>query len=146
MHPGQAVAWLLSPFVYSIFWVLGVVFLLVFVRRAVRHGWLAGLIVTLILSATALGSPGQAVLLPIAVLTAGMIVAVTIRFGVLATIVLDTCRRIAGYCIYSSDPSNWNFYAGMITVAAILALAWWGAKTALAGRPLFGGALQTADN
>jgi hypothetical protein len=38
----------------------------------------------------------------------------------------------------SGDPSNWAFYAGMIAVALIAAIGGWGAKTALAGKPLFG--------
>ncbi|HEY7573898.1 MAG TPA: hypothetical protein VIB08_01940, partial [Thermoanaerobaculia bacterium] len=59
-------------------------------------------------------------------------------FGVLAAIVTEACRRILGYQIYSSDPSSWTFYAGMIAVAGVLALAWWATRTALAGRPLFG--------
>jgi serine/threonine-protein kinase len=146
VHPGQAVAWLLNPVEYSAFWVLGIVFLLVFVRRAVRYGWLAGFVVTLISASTFLGGSGQAVTLPLALVSTGILVAVTIRFGVLAAITLETCRRVAGYRIYSSDPSSWSFYAGMIAVAAVVALAYWATKTSLAGRPLFGSAseLETA--
>ncbi len=127
----------------SAFWVLGIVFLLILVRAAVRSGWLAGLVVTLIFAAVFLGGTGQAVTLPLAVLSMGILVAVTIRFGVLAAIALETCRRIFGYCIYSSDPSSWDFYAGMIAVAAVLALAYWATKTALSGKPLFGGAEES---
>jgi hypothetical protein len=140
------VASLLSWGVLSAFWVLGVVFLLILVRGAVRYGWLAGLVVTLIFSAIFLGGSGQAVTLPLAVLSMGILVTVTVRFGVLAAITLETCRRIFGYCIYSSDPSSWDFYAGMIAVAAVLALAYWATKTALAGRALFGGAEELAES
>ena len=51
---------------------------------------------------------------------------------------METCRRVFGYRIYSSDPSNWIFYAGMIAVAGLVVLAWWATKRALAGRSLFG--------
>ena len=143
VNPGLVVAWLISSAVLSAFWVLGIVFLLILVRGAVRSGWLAGLVVTLIFSAIFLGGSGQAVTLPLAVLSMGILVAVTVRFGVLAAIALETCRRIFGYRIYSSDPSSWTFYAGMIAVAGILALAYWATKTALGGRPLFGGAEES---
>ncbi len=74
----------------------------------------------------------------LALISVGILVAMTVRFGILPAIVVETCRRIFGYKIYSSDPSSWTFYAGMLAVGAVLALAWWAAKTALAGRSLFG--------
>ncbi|MGE5278792.1 MAG: protein kinase domain-containing protein [Acidobacteriota bacterium] len=138
VNPGGVVAWLISAGVLSAFWVLGIVFLLVLVRRVVRYGWLAGLVVTLVSAGVFLGSSGQAVTLPLAVLSFGILVAVTVRFGVLTAIAAETCRRVFGYLIYSNDPSSWDFYAGMIAVAAVLALAYWATKTALAGQPLFG--------
>ncbi len=141
---GRAVAWLLSSGVLSTFWVLGIVFLLILLRGVVRHGWLAGLVVTLIFAATFIGSPAPAVTLPLAALSMGILVAVTVRFGVLPAIVVETCRRILGYSIYSSDPSSWTFYAGMIAVSGTLALAWWATRTSLAGRPLFGTAPELA--
>jgi hypothetical protein len=136
--PGLAVAWLLCNLLLSAFWVFGIVFLLILARMLVRRGWLAGLLVTLLFSANFLGSPAPAVTLPLALLSVGILVGTTVRFGVLPAIVLETCRRIFGYRIYSNDPSNWIFYAGMIAVAGVLALAYWATKTALAGRPLFG--------
>ncbi len=143
VNPGRAIAWLVSPVVFSSFWVLGIVFLLVYTRRAVRSGWLAGLVVTLIASSINLGVSGPAVTLPLAVLSTGILVGVTIRFGLLTAIAFEACRRLAAHCLYSSDPSSWMFYAGVIVVAGIVALAWWGTKTALAGRPLFGGAEES---
>ena len=136
--PGLAVAWLISTFVFSTFWVLGLVLLLALARLVVRRGWLAGLIVTLLYAASFAGGYGLAVTIPLAILSVGILVATTVRFGVLAAVAMETCRRIFGYRIYSSDPSNWIFYAGMIAVAALLVLAWWSTKTALAGQPLFG--------
>jgi hypothetical protein len=136
--PGLAVAWLISAFVFSSFWVLGIVFLLALARLLVRRGWLAGLLVALLYTANFLSGYGLALTIPLALLSVGILVATTVRFGVLAAVVMETCRRIFGYRIYSSDPSNWTFYAGMIAVAALLALAFWATRTALAGRPLFG--------
>jgi hypothetical protein len=136
--PGLAIAWLISNFVFSSFWVLGLVFLLALARLLVRRGWLAGLIVTLLYTANFVAGYGLSVTIPLALLSVGILVATTVRFGVLAAVAMETCRRIFGYRIYSSDPSNWIFYAGMIAVAALLVLAWWSTKTALAGQPLFG--------
>ena len=136
--PGLAVAWLISIFVFSAFWVLGLVFLLALARLLVRRGWLAGLIVTLLYGAIYAVGYGLAITIPLALISVGILVATTVRFGILAAIAMETCRRIFGYRIYSSDPSNWIFYAGMIAVAGLLVLAWWATKTALAGRPLFG--------
>jgi serine/threonine-protein kinase len=136
--PRQAVAWLIAHGLQSAFWVLGIVFLLVLVRMAVRRGWLAGLLVTLIYTANYLGGTGQAVTIPLALISVGILVAVTVRFGLFAAIIAEICRRIFGYRIYTNDPSSWYFYAGMIAVAGALALAFWAARTALAGRPLFG--------
>jgi len=136
--PGLAVAWLISALVFSSFWVLGLVFLLALARLLVRRGWLAGLIVALLYTANYLNGYGLALTIPLALLSVGILVATTVRFGVLAAVAMETCRRIFGYRIYSSDPSNWIFYAGMIAVAGLLVLAWWSTKTALAGQPLFG--------
>jgi serine/threonine-protein kinase len=138
VNAGLAMAWLLSAALLSAFWVLGIVFLLIFARRLVRRGWLAGVLVTFVFAGNYIESPGGIVTLCLAFVSVGVLVTVTVRFGVLPAIVLETCRRIFGYRIYSSDPSNWDFYAGMIAVAGVLALAYWAAKKALAGRSLFG--------
>ena len=137
--PGAAVAWRLVTFMTSVFWVLGIVFFLILVRRFVRAGWLAGLIVTLIFSGTYVevsGGPSLALLL--AVISVAIVVFTTVRFGVLAAILAEACARMTTFGIVSGDPSNWDFYSGMIPVVLIAALAWWAAKTALAGKPLFG--------
>jgi serine/threonine-protein kinase len=143
---GSAIAWFLSPVEFAVFWVLGLVFLLVLARAAVRSGWVAGLVVTLVASATFLGGSGASVTLPLAVLSTGLLVAVTVRFGVLSAAAFETCRHFAGYSIYSRDPSSWVFYVGVIAIGAIIAVAWWATKTALAGRPLFGEAGEIAAN
>ncbi len=136
--PALAVAWLISNFVNSILWILAIVFFLVVVRIVVRRGWIAGVVVGLIFTAVYLGDAPAAVILPLAALSVGLLMAVTIRYGVLAAIVAEACRRILGYRIYSLDPSSWLFYAGMLAVAALVALAFWATKSALAGQPLFG--------
>ncbi len=135
----SALGWLLAYGVYATFWVLGIVLLLVLARWIVRRGWLAGLIVTLVYTGNYLGTLSPWVTLPLAAISVGILVAVTVRFGVLAAIASESCRFFLGYGIYTSDPSNWAFYAGMIPVLGVLAMAFWATRTALAGQPLFGG-------
>jgi eukaryotic-like serine/threonine-protein kinase len=137
--PGLAVAWLVSIGLDSAFWVLGIVFLLILARGILRHEWLAGTVVALIFTANFLGSPAPSVTIPLAFVSMGILVGTTVRFGILAAIVAETCRRISGYRISTLDPSSWYFYAGVIAVVSVLALAFWAARTALAGRPLFSG-------
>jgi hypothetical protein len=140
VNPGAALAWRTSAAVTSVFWILGIVFFLVLLRRFLRIGWLAGLIVTLIFSGPYFERAGASSwVLPLAVLSVAIVVFTTIRFGVLAAIVAETCARLVTYTFVSGDPSNWSFYATMIGALVIAALAGWGAKTALAGKPLFGG-------
>jgi hypothetical protein len=139
ISPSLAVAWLVSSGVLGAFWVLGIVFLLVLMRGLVRRGWLAGVLVALIFTANYLEGRGEVVTIPLALISMGILVAVTVRFGVLAAIVTETCRRIYGYRIYTHDPSSWYFYAGGIAVLGVLALAYWATRTALAGQPLFSG-------
>jgi hypothetical protein len=139
VSPGVAVAWLVSNGLLAAFWVLGIVFLLVLVRGFVRRGWLAGVLVALIFTASYLGGRGEVVTIPLALIAMGILVTITVRFGVLAAIVAETCRRIFGYRIYTHDASLWYFYAGAIAVVGGLALAYWATRTALAGQPLFSG-------
>ena len=138
-NPMLTVAWMLSDLVSATIWILAIVFFLVLVRIVVRRGWIAGLVVVLIFTANFLGDQPAVVTLPLAVLSIGVIIGVTIRYGVLAGIVAEVCRHLSGYGIYTTDPSSWYFYASVIALAVLLGLAFWATKTALAGQPLFGG-------
>jgi serine/threonine-protein kinase len=138
INPARTISWLLSYVLYSQIWVLAIVFLLVLVRWVVRKEWIAAVIVGLLFTGIYIGAPAPEVSLPLAALSVGILVATTVRFGVLAALVAESCRRIYGYRIYTHDPSSWMFYAGAIAVALIAVVVWWATKTALAGRPLFG--------
>ena len=138
LNLGATVAWLLDTTINGGVWVLGIVFLLVLARRVVRVGWLGGALVTLLFVGIYLGSPSPWVVLPLAAISVGIVVMVTVRYGVLVGVAAEICRRVFGYRIYGSDPSNWSFYSGMIAVAVVVAIAWWATRTALAGQPLFG--------
>jgi hypothetical protein len=134
--PGAMIAWCLAEGLFGVFVVLGIVFFLILVRRLVRVGWLAGLIVTLLFSTLSLGN-GGIVWVP-ALLAWAALVFMTVRYGVLAGVVSQTSFGFIAVGLRTGDPSSWMFYAGMIAVALVAAIGVWGAKTALAGKPLFG--------
>jgi serine/threonine-protein kinase len=139
VNPGLSVAWILSTALDTLIRVLAIVFFLVLVRRVVRKEWIAAVVVGVIFVGQYLGMPAPAVTLPLAALSTGILVFATVRYGLLAAFVAESCRRIYGYKIYTNDPSNWMFYAGAVALILLAALVWWATKTALAGRPLFGG-------
>ena len=140
MTLGVTIAWLLCAGVISVFIVLGIVFFLILVRRLVRVGWFAAVIVTLLFSLVYFEpTSGAATWVP-GLLAMGVLVFTIVRFGVLAGVVAEASVGFAASGLRSGDPSNWTFSMGMITAAAIVALALWATKTALAGRSLFGGA------
>ena len=74
-----------------------------------------GLVVTLLSAATS--RRGSAVELPVAVLIHGHSSSRHDPLRSPRARSLETCRRSSATCIYSSDPSSWDFYAGMIAVA-----------------------------
>ncbi len=136
--PSMTIAWLLSTAMFSTVWILAIVFFLVLARILVRNEWIAGAVIALLFAANYLGEPAPTITLPLAVLSTGIIIAVTVRHGLLAGVVAELCRRVLGYRLFTSDPSSWYFYATVIAVAGVVVLAWWATRTALAGRPLFG--------
>jgi serine/threonine-protein kinase len=137
-NPGAAIGWLLSNALVSLVVVLGIVLVLVLTRAVVKREWLAALVVTLIFAGNYLGNPAAGVTLPLGFLSVGILVVLTVRFGILPALVAETCRRIFGYRIFTNDSSSWYFYAGMIAVAGLLVLAIWATRSALGGRSLFG--------
>jgi hypothetical protein len=139
VNPFWSTAWLLGASLDTLIRALAMVFFLVLVRWIVRNEWIAGVLVGVIFTAQYIGDPAPAVTLPLAALSMGLLVFATVRFGLLAAVVADCCRRIYGYRIYTSDPSSWMFYAGAIAVVLLAILVWWATRTALAGEPLFGG-------
>ena len=138
INAATTIAWLLNGGVTAVYLILGIVFLLILVRRLVRVGWLAGLLVAVLFTINYSDlSLGVAAFVP-ALIGVAAIVFTTVRFGVLAGVAAYVSLNVASYGWHTADPSSWLLYAAVIAVALIAALAGWGAKTALAGRPLFG--------
>ncbi len=128
----NGLAWLINAPALAIWWVLALVMFLVFVRRLVRFEWLAAIIVALFFSANYLGTPPLHVTLPVVAVTTGLLVAVAIRFGLLAALVCQTCSQWLGAFVMTPDPSAWYFYPGAIAIGLVVALALWGLRTTTA--------------
>ncbi|HEX4440691.1 MAG TPA: serine/threonine-protein kinase, partial [Thermoanaerobaculia bacterium] len=136
---GTSLAELMSSAVASTFWILGIVLVLVLVRRVLKKGWLAGAVVSVLFALILLGStPMDPLIFVWPLLLVGILVATTVRFGLLAAIVAGFSQRAFSHFVYSAEPSNWTFFASMIPLALVAALAVWATRTALAGKPLFG--------
>jgi protein kinase-like protein len=131
---GMLATFLIAPGI-SIAWVFALVFFLVLFRLLVRRGWIAAILVTLLLLPNFLGTEAPAITLPMAALMTGLLVFVTIHFGLLAALAFEVCRRLLEVFVTTADTSAWYFYPGPIAIAAILAVALWGFRTSTASQP-----------
>jgi hypothetical protein len=105
-----------------------------------RRDRLAALAVWLI-GATALAlTQESAVGLPFAAISAGMVVFVLYRYGLLAVIVAIYFLHLMIFFPITSDFSAWYAADFVLTVMIGLALVGFGFYTSLAGEPLFRGA------
>lgn len=67
-----------------------------------------------------------------------------VRFGLLATAVFTFMQNLMNVPI-TTDTSAWYAWMGWLGVAIIAGVMIYGARTALAGQPLFGGVLTAED-
>jgi hypothetical protein len=126
-------AWLIGSPAYAIWWVLALVMFLVIARRIVRYEWLAAIVVALLFTTNYLGAPVPQVTLPMALAANGLLVAVAIRFGLLAALACRACEYSLEYWVMTPDPSAWYFYVGATVIVGVFALALWGLRTAGSG-------------
>jgi Protein kinase domain/zinc-ribbon domain len=135
----DAMAWAASIPVLKLVWCLGAVFFLVLVRRLVRIEWLAAAVVALLFSVVYLGSsPLQ---YAAGVLGLGLLVFVTIRFGLLAALTMSMLEEMLAAFVRTADTSAWYFSTGPIVIAVVLAVAIWGYRMTV---PVRAGALAEA--
>jgi hypothetical protein len=92
---------------------------------------------TLIFMATNLGLPNPAVTLPVTVIWMGLVLLVLLRFGLLALIATEMTVNFLWSSPLTLDVSRWYFGYSLVVLLLVAALAAWGFRTALAGRPLF---------
>lgn len=123
----------------ALFLPLGLIFLVFFTRVLVRHVVLAGLVVAALLSAAnAAVAVHPLYLFSTGILLNGLIVFVVMRVGLLAGISLVLTSMLLWQTPSMFPLSAWHSGLGIASVAIVGAIATFGFRTSLAGRPAFG--------
>jgi serine/threonine-protein kinase len=138
-------AQILSTLNSGIFNAFVFIFMLVILQRIVRNQWAAGALFVLIwtLKSAAQGETRfeSYFLEPVGTV---ILVYLIVRFGLLATVVFHFMQNLLNVP-FTTDTSAWYAWMGWLGVVIIAAVMIYGARTALAGQPLFGGALTAED-
>ena len=143
LGPRQQIAGLLSQDIgLTLTLGLGLLFLLLLLYIALRREWLAVgvLFVMLTLLFSAMGDH-LLITLPFGALWAAAIVFVLTRLGLLATTSLLLFQILCIEYPLTTDFSVWYAGGALFALGVALALALYGFRTSLAGRPLFRGGL-----
>jgi serine/threonine-protein kinase len=138
-------AHILSALNSGIFNAFVFIFMLVILQRIVRNQWAAGALFVLIwtLKSAAQGESRfeSYFLEPVGTI---ILVYLIVRFGLLATVVFHFMQSLLGVP-FTTDTSAWYAWIGWLGLAIIAGVMIYGARTALAGQPLFGRALTAED-
>jgi hypothetical protein len=138
-----SVAWLADIVFSGVFGALLLTLLWLLLRIPARRNWLASVLMVVVTLAVlapgnfAAGELTRLLLGPgISVVTVAVIIA---RFGVLAAVayLVTVYCTIIGAAPWTTSLSAWYARTAMLAIAAILALAIYGFRTTLAGRPLW---------
>jgi Protein kinase domain len=125
----------------QVFFALSIMFVMLFLRWVLRLGWLAGAALVVLMSAVlVLQNELTWYAVPLALVMWTLVVFVLLRFGLVAiSVVLITDVLIDSYPI-TTDASAWYAGAGYFAAGLAIALAVFGFRIALAGKPMFGAA------
>jgi len=115
---------------------LVLLFLFFLLRVLLRRDWLAAAVFTLIGMAVGLSSEIPAIGMPITAIYFLGALLVLLRFGLLAMIAVELAWSFLSSSALTVDPSRWYFGQSLVVLLLVAALAAWGFRTALAGRPL----------
>jgi hypothetical protein len=140
LGPMTAIAAILDKTVVAVGIGLGVVLALLLLRTILRREWLAAavLVIVLALQPALLANEAWWLVLPVAILIRTVPVVLTLRFGVLATIVCMFVGEMLFDMPINGDFSSWKATPTLMAFAAVIALAIHGFRCATAGRPSFG--------
>jgi serine/threonine-protein kinase len=132
---------LLATVAIDLFVTLGFLFLFVLLRLLLRKGWVAAAALVLIFTAVNILSQGY--LLVDAVVNAvfwGITIFILKRFGLFPLVAFFmTYDFLAGF-VHSMHLSQWHAASTIVGGLSVLALAVYGFRVSLAGRPVFSGA------
>jgi hypothetical protein len=122
---------------------LALVFLLVLLRVLLRREWAAVAVWMVVLSPQVLVGEALPIVGAVALIENLLFYAVIRRFGLVALMVLGFVLQVSFDFPATLDSSAWHAGYGYVTVAVVAALAFYGFRTSLGGRPVFaGGALD----
>ncbi|HEV2688614.1 MAG TPA: hypothetical protein VGV35_08675, partial [Bryobacteraceae bacterium] len=117
---------------------LGILFLIFLCRTLLRKQWLAaGLMVIVLAAMQAINAVNPFIGWPVSIVFFGLLVFTLMRFGLLALCLAIFVSILTGEFPIGTDFSVWYSGAMAFTFLAVLTLAIYGFRTALAGQPLF---------
>src|SRR5208337_2618623 len=135
------IAQLLETFPIELGLALALFFLFVLLRLLLRKDWVAAMVWVLIFTATnALSGKHPVVDAVHAAVFFGIVILVLKRFGLFCPMVLFTTYDVLHYFVHSIQLSHWYAAPTILGVLVVLALAVYGFRVSLAGRPIFSGA------
>ncbi len=120
---------------------LGFFFLFVLLRLLLRKDWVAAAALVLIFAAQdAFSGKYPLVDAVFGAVSVGIVIFVLKRFGLFCLIVLGTTDDVLSRFVHSIQLSQWYAAPTILGVLFVLALAIYGFRVSLAGRPIFSGA------
>jgi serine/threonine-protein kinase len=120
---------------------LGAMLILFLARVLGRRAWLAFLLAWIVVAVIELGALGEGnwvLNVPVAMFWASLVVYLAGRHGILAVAALISCADVLHAPL---DLSHWYAAQLLLRTALVLAVAIYGFKIALAGKPVFGAGL-----
>jgi hypothetical protein len=136
----QSLAIFLDRQLVAVTLALVIIFVLFLARLILRQRWLAIAATGLVLVVINMGGENFSVEFPMALVVAALILAVLLRFGLLALAVAQFTFSLLASFPYILGFSRWYAGRSLFALLVILALAFFGFRTALAGQPIFGSA------
>jgi serine/threonine-protein kinase len=120
---------------------LGFFFLFVLLRLLLRKDWVAaGVFVLIFVATSALSGKYPLVDAAFAAVLFGIVIFILKRFGLFCLMVSFTTSQILFVFVHSIQLSHWYAAPTILGVLSVLALAVYGFRVSLAGRPVFSGA------
>jgi serine/threonine-protein kinase len=128
----------LDVLVHSIVPSMALLTLLLFISLVVKRIWIAGLIVMVIATVIGMAEFGHWFDMLGMLVTMGLIMVCLVRLGLLSATVMFGVANMMDRFVITSDLSVWWSTGTIVTLLIALAVAIYGFRVALAGRPLFG--------
>jgi hypothetical protein len=146
LGPRSIFSYSLWQAVLQVFFSLALLFLLLFLRWVLRREWLAAAAMAGIMSLPAVlqsDAPPAFSIFP--VLVWAILAFVLIRYGVVAITAMFLFSSLLDSFPITTDTSAWYASIGYVAVLLMAAMVFYGFRTALAGKPMFGDQVAPAS-